>query len=124
MVKHLNSVHLVGALVDAIKSGSTRNGGEWCSFRLRTAPERGGGNGIMHNIKSFDLRAIDAIRGAKPGAELDVKGRISRRKWEKNDGTVEWITEIVAHNMDFATAVPPADDGTSPPMDDDDEVPF
>lgn len=127
-MKHLNFVHLIGALSGQINTGHMRRGGEWCSFRIRTANPRGG-NGMLHNIKCFHQNSIAAIKPSQQGALIEVKGRISRRKWEKQDGSEEWITEIVAEAMNMAgdspEEMPESGYGTSPDDGlDDDEVPF
>lgn len=52
-----------------------------------------------HNIVAF-RKLAEKFEYLKKGHKVLIEGFIRTRKWEKDDGTTVWITEVVASSID------------------------
>ena len=83
-----------------------------------------------HNIVAWRKLAEVCAQYLKKGSKVYVEGKITTRSWEdKNGGGKKYMTEIVAHEIQFLSAmknagteVAPSD--TSSPSPPNDDLPF
>lgn len=100
----LNQVQLIGFVGDEPKIIQTRNGKTMASFTLATTDreiKRNDGTVIperteWHNITVFGHNATFVQNYVHKGAQMFVQGSIHTRKFDKQDGTKGYITEINA----------------------------
>jgi len=72
--------------------------------KFRIATDNGWGDNKVtdwHNIVTFDKTAEACAKCLTKGRQVFVEGRLSYRKWEKDDGTAQWFTDIVARDVRF-----------------------
>jgi single-strand DNA-binding protein len=100
------------------------------TFSLATS-EGGKDEVAWHNIVVWDKAAENASKFLKKGSKCAISGSIKYRSYDAKDGTKKFITEIVAHRVEFLSAphqqqqAPQQDRLTLPTMPADDfEVPF
>jgi single-strand DNA-binding protein len=63
-----------------------------------------------HNIVVWKKQAENCAQFLKKGRSVYIEGKIQTREWEK-DGEKKYMTEIVAHHVQFLGGKDDADDG-------------
>ena len=79
----------------------TQGGHSLCKFSLATKAGKGGEDTDWHNIVAWGRTAELCSMYVKKGDKVLVNGRISQRKWEGDDGKMNYMTEIVAFSVEF-----------------------
>ena len=79
----------------------TQGGNSLCKFSLATKSGKGGENTDWHNIVAWGTVAETCAMYVSKGDKVLVNGRISQRKWEGDDGKMNYMTEIVAFAVEF-----------------------
>lgn len=98
----LNKVMLIGRLGADPETRTAASGKSVTKFRMAT--DSGWGDNKTtdwHNIVTFDKTAESCARYLSKGRMVYVEGRVSYRKWDKDDGTSTWFTDIIARDVQF-----------------------
>lgn len=131
----VNSVHLVGNLGADPEVRTTQSGIHVANLRLATTERQKDRDGNWgdhtewHRLVAFGKTAENAGRFLQKGRQIYVEGRLRTRKWQAQDGSDRWSTEVVADRIVFlgrngdgdgasSGEAPPASGGA------DDEIPF
>ena len=106
MARGINKVILVGNLGADPETRYTASGSAVTNIRLATAEswrDRQSGEQQerteWHRIVFFSRLAEIAAEYLKKGSQVYIEGRIQTRKWQAQDGSDRWTTEIVANEM-------------------------
>ena len=98
----LNKVLLIGRLGNDPEMRYGQSGKAVAKFRIAT--DTGWGDRKTtdwHNIVTFDKTAENCAKYLTKGRMVYIEGRVSYRKWEKDDGTSQWFTDIIANDVQF-----------------------
>jgi single-strand DNA-binding protein len=98
----LNKVMLIGRLGSDPELRYAQSGKAVTKFRIAT--DSGWGDNKQtdwHQVVCFDKTAENAAKYLEKGRQVYVEGRVSYRKWQKDDGTSTWFTDILAHDVRF-----------------------
>jgi single-strand DNA-binding protein len=98
----VNRVILIGRLGADPESRESAEGKPICKFRMAT--DSGFGERRQtdwHAIVTFGKTADACAKYLSKGRQVFVEGRISYRKWQKDDGTTQFFTEIIANDVRF-----------------------
>ncbi len=98
----VNKVILIGRLGQDPESRYSQAGK--AITRLRLATDSGFGEKRQtdwHTVVTFDKTAENCSKYLSKGRMVYVEGRISYRKWQKDDGTTQYFTEIIANDVQF-----------------------
>jgi len=79
----------------------TQGGNALCKFSLATHGGAKDKEPDWHNIVAWGRVAETCSLYVKKGDKVLVNGRISQRKWEGDDGKMNYMTEIVAFSVEF-----------------------
>lgn len=130
----INTHILLGRVKDEPVLKFTQSGTAKLAFKLRTERPQPDGRIFTdsHKVVAWGRSAEGFGRDLREGDIVSVTGRLGSRKWEKNDGTVVWITETTVETMAVYTAhseepfvSEPAPEPKAPPLfDKDEEIPF
>jgi single-strand DNA-binding protein len=108
----VNSVNLIGRLVEDPVLRAANGGGEQCSMRI--AVPRIGGAGLREpglvyvEVVATGLRAHDIAREARAGMRVGVSGRLELDEWTEPDGERRTRYEVMADQIELL-------DGWAPP---------
>lgn len=105
------------------------------SFSVATTEKRKTENGIQenttwHDIVCWERVAENVAKFCTKGSKVLVQGKLNKRNYEGKDGQKIYVTEIVAHSVEFLSSPKQqqaADTGSSFPknsQDDLDSIPF
>lgn len=98
----INKVILVGRLGKDPELRYSSSGKAVASFSLATDSGFGESKKTeWHNIVVFDKTAENCSKYLKKGRMVYVEGRITYRKWQKDENTSVNITDIIAHDVQF-----------------------
>lgn len=104
----VNKVILVGNLGMNPESKSLPSGGLVTSIRIATSEfRRNKETGLnnehteWHRVVFFDKLAGLAAKYLTKGSQVYVEGKLRTRKWQAQDGTDKYMTEVVADEMQF-----------------------
>lgn len=105
----MNSVQLIGKLTDKPKMAKTQGGIAKCDFRLavqRDFVNQRTGERDADFIPIVAWRRTAEICGQylDKGSRCAVMGRIQVRRYEAQDGTKHYVTEVVADRVEFLTS--------------------
>jgi single-strand DNA-binding protein len=130
----INTHILLGRVKDEPVLRFTQSGTAKLAFKLRTERPQPDGRifSDSHKVVAWGRSAEGFGRDLREGDIVSVTGRIGSRKWEKNDGTVVWITETTVETMAVYSAhapevhePAPVASSTPPPLfAEDEEIPF
>lgn len=98
----LNKIMLIGRLGNDPEMRYSQNGKAITKFRIAT--DSGWGENKQtdwHAVVCFDKTAESCAKYLVKGRQVFVEGRVSYRKWDKDDGTTQWFTEIIARDVRF-----------------------
>lgn len=128
----MNVVHLIG-LTQGAETKTTANGFELLKFKLVTDDEYPTRDGESKTRKETHQVVVwgnlAQLRGdLRDGELVSVTGRIQTRKYQANDGTEKWFTEVVANDLQRLEApkAKPKPKPAAPAVDEfgDDDIPF
>lgn len=106
-MRGLNKVTLIGNLGDNPELRFTAKGTPVAQLSLATNEPVPDGNGgwkdhtEWHRIVAFGKLAENCAKHLAKGAAIHLEGRLQTRKWDANDGTKRYMTEIVAREVLF-----------------------
>ncbi|MBI2453212.1 single-stranded DNA-binding protein [Candidatus Peregrinibacteria bacterium] len=108
-MKSINSVTLLGNLAKDPEIRMTESGKKVASFSLATDLRWKNKNG--EEKKNTDFHRIIAFEGLgnicekflRKGSAVFVLGRLSNRQYEGKDGKMNYITEIIARDINIIT---------------------
>lgn len=98
----VNKVILIGRLGADPEKRHAKSGKAVTKFRIAT--DSGWGDNKQtdwHSVVTFDKTAESCAQYLSKGRQVYVEGRVSYRKWDKDDGTTQWFTEIIAERVRF-----------------------
>ena len=99
----MNQVILIGNLGKDPELRYTQSQKAVVTFSLATS-EGGKDEVAWHNIVVWDKAAENASKFLKKGSKCAISGSIKYRSYDAKDGTKKFITEIVAHRVEFLSA--------------------
>jgi len=104
----VNKVILVGNLGATPETRVLPSGVSVTNIRLATTEVRrskaSGQNSEhteWHRVVFFDKLAEVAAKHLIKGAQIYLEGKLRTRKWQAQDGSDKYMTEVVAHEMQF-----------------------
>ena len=114
----VNSVNLIGRLVEEPVLRTGEGGAQQCSMRL--AVPRIGEAGLREpglvyvEVVATGIRAHDIVRDGQAGIRVGVSGRLELDEWTGPDGERRTRYEVMADQLELldAPAPPPASDDT------------
>ena len=127
----LNKAILMGRLTRDPELRYTGTGKPVCSFTIAI------NNGYCENRQTDFINCVAWNKTAEfvnqyfvKGSMIIVDGRIATRTWEDNDGKKNYVTEVIAHSVEFGEAksvkktdaLP--DDDFGDYLDEDSDLPF
>jgi len=106
-VKHMiNKVELIGNLGADPEVKAMPSGGNVVNLRLATTrrwKDRNSGDRKeateWHRVVCFNRTADIAAQYLKKGSQIYIEGRLQTRKWQAQDGTDRYSTEVVANSL-------------------------
>jgi len=98
----MNKVILIGNLVKDPEITTTTNNNKVASFSI--AVNDGKDQSQFFNIKAWNKQAELVEMYVKKGHKICIIGKIQIRKYEKNDGSTGYSTEITASELEFLTS--------------------
>ena len=107
----LNKVILIGNITKDIEVKSLPSGISVTGFGLATNRKWKDKDGNkqeqaeFHNIIAFGKQAEVLKQYCSKGDQLFIEGRLQTRKWDKEDGTKAYRTEIILENFQFGNKV-------------------
>ena len=130
----INTHILLGRVSSAPDLRYTQAGAAKLSFLMKTERPQPDGRIFhdSHKVVVWGKTAEGQGRHLHEGDVVSITGRVGTRKWEKNDGSVVWITETTAVTMAAYPAAAPAQSSfpqpgapAPPPLfDEEEEIPF
>ena len=107
----VNKVILVGNLGADPEKRFLPSGGSVTNLRLATSEVRknrstGESNEHTewHRVVLFDRLAEVSAQYLSKGSQIYIEGKLRTRKWQAQDGTEKFMTEVVAEEMQFLGA--------------------
>ena len=107
----VNKVILVGNLGADPEKRFLPSGGSITNLRLATSEVRknrstGESNEHTewHRVVLFDRLAEVSAQYLSKGSQIYIEGKLRTRKWQAQDGTEKFMTEVVAEDMQFLGA--------------------
>ena len=104
----VNKVILVGNLGADPEQRTIPSGGMVTNFRLATSEVRrnrstgqSSEHTEWHRVVLFDRLAELASQYLSKGAQVYIEGKLRTRKWQDQNGTEKYYTEVVADEMQF-----------------------
>ncbi len=94
---NLNRIILIGELVNNPDLRSSMDGAAIAKFNLSVTRPGAGGSDFI-DVVSFRNQA-EASQQLKQGDMVLVEGRIQIRSFENQSGERNWVTEVVASNL-------------------------
>jgi single-strand DNA-binding protein len=106
MAYGVNKVILIGNVGKDAELRYTAGGTAVAKLSLATSEAWGKGEGKKertewHKIVAWGKQAEFCGNYIKKGSKIYVEGRIQTRDWEDKDGNKRYMTEIVAHTIQF-----------------------
>ena len=124
----INSVALVGRLGKEPELRHTQNGNAVCKFTLATSEKYQDKEETQwHTIITWNKQAENCAQYLAKGSLVHVQGKIQYRKYQAQDETDRYVTEIVAFRVTFLSRSEKRDEHTrqgEPPPIDEEEIPF
>lgn len=102
----MNEVFLIGNLSDDPKIGTTPSGVTRCTFRLATQrdytnPQTGQKDADFHTIVAWRQLGELCKKFLAKGRQCAVRGTLQYRSYTAQDGTMRYMTEIIASKVKF-----------------------
>jgi single-strand DNA-binding protein len=102
----INKVELIGNLGADPEVKAMPSGGNVVNLRLATTrrwKDRNSGDRKeateWHRVVCFNRTADIAAQYLKKGSHIYIEGRLQTRKWQAQDGTDRYTTEVVANSL-------------------------
>lgn len=115
----MNSVNLIGNLTKEIELKKTNSNVSVCSFTLAVRKnyknEKGEYDTDFISCIAWKQSAEFISKYANKGDKIAVTGSIQVRSYEKQDGTKQYITEVVCNNVEICHKVESQNDKAEKP---------
>ena len=113
MAGSVNKVILIGNLGADPEVRKFQNGGSVCNLRIATSENWKDKNTgerrektEWHSVAIFSEGLVRvAEQYLKKGSKIYIEGQLQTRKWQAQDGSDRWSTEVVFRPMPTASAV-------------------
>jgi len=97
----MNKVFLLGEIADEPQLKETKSGAALAPFTIITRENFIGKDGNPKSIKNYHRcvawgKIAEDVKGMKQGDIVVIEGSIQNRKWQKQDGSFSYMTEIRA----------------------------
>lgn len=103
----MNKVFLIGNITKEVDIKTTTTGKKVVSISLAVSDGKdASGQDLTQyfNLKIWDKLAEIAEKYCQKGHKIAVSGKFTTRKWEKPDGTVAYISEVVVNDIELLTS--------------------
>ena len=117
----VNKVILLGRLGQDPEARATASGTQVVTISLATnelgpRDQQGvrGQSTEWHRLVLFGKLAANALQYLRKGSQLYVEGRLRTRKWQDQNGTDHYSTEVVVNDMQFIGGRPESEAGQAP----------
>jgi single-strand DNA-binding protein len=111
----VNSVNLIGRLVEAPALRESPAEGRRCSMRLAVPRVARGGlrePGVVYvEVVAAGLRAEDLMEAVAEGTRIGVSGRLELDEWTDDDGSRHTRYEVIADQLEVLDHPPDASGG-------------
>jgi single-strand DNA-binding protein len=101
----MNRANLVGRLTKEVELKYTPNGHPVARFTVAINRIRSNQNGEKEadfiNCVAWRKQAENMANFLTKGSQVGVDGRIETRKYQAQDGSTRYITEVIAENVEF-----------------------
>lgn len=101
----MNRVELTGRLTANPELCSTTNGKIYTRFTLAVNRNFKNADGEydadFFNVVAWEKRAETICQYVKKGHRFGVAGRLQNKRYEKEDGSIAYITDVVLEDYDF-----------------------
>ena len=77
-----------------------------------------------HRVVVFNKLADTCHKYLRKGRKCSVEGRVQTRKWQGDDGSTKYMTEIIGEQVRFLESKNSDREGSYPQQQDDDDLPF
>lgn len=110
----INKVILVGRTVADVEHRHAASGDSTVvKFRLATDKRGRNDDADFHNVVCFNKLADNVAKYVGKGSLVGIEGRLQTRSWDKDDGTRGYMTEVIAHDVQFLSTKEPGGGGGS-----------
>ncbi|RMF78260.1 MAG: single-stranded DNA-binding protein [Nitrospirae bacterium] len=123
-MRSLNRVQLIGNMGQDPEVRYTNSGKAVCNFSIATTHTWKNADGVQqeqtewHKIVAWGRLAEICGQYLHKGRKVYVEGRLQTRKWQGQDGTDRYTTEVVIDNMIFLGGREGGGNGGGRPADD------
>jgi single-strand DNA-binding protein len=120
----MNKVFLIGNITKDPEIKTTSTGKKVASLSLAVSDGKdANGQNVSQffNLKAWEKTAEIIEKYCQKGHKIGIVGKITTRKWEKEDGTVAYITEILVNEIELLTSKSEAEKKSK--VSDQDELP-
>lgn len=104
----MNKIFLIGRLTKNPDLRYTPSGAAVCEFRLAVDRRFKNQNGEKEtdfiNIVVWNKPAENCAKYLSKGRQTAVEGRLQIRSFDGKDGQRQWVTEVVADNVEFLSS--------------------
>jgi single-strand DNA-binding protein len=103
----MNKVFLIGNITKDVEVKTTATGKKVASLSLAVSDGKdANGQDLTQyfNLKIWDKLAEIVEKYCQKGHKLAVSGKFVTRKWDKPDGTVAYISEVVVNDIELLTS--------------------
>lgn len=124
----MNRVELMGRLTANPEIKDTSSGKKYTRFCLAVnrnfKNQEGEYDADFFNIVAWEKKAESICKHVKKGHKFGVSGRLQNRSYEKEDGSIAYITDVIIDDYDFLEPKP-KDEAPAPDYPEyEDEDPF
>lgn len=120
----MNKVFLIGNITKDPEIKTTSTGKKVASLSLAVSDGKdANGQNVSQffNLKAWEKTAEIIEKYCQKGHKIGVVGKITTRKWEKEDGTTAYMTEILINEIELLTSKSEAEKKSK--VSDQDELP-
>ena len=120
----MNKVFLIGNITKDPEIKTTSTGKKVASLSLAVSDGKdANGQNVSQffNLKAWEKTAEIIEKYCQKGHKIGIVGKITTRKWEKEDGTTAYITEILINEIELLTSKSEAEKKSK--VSDQDELP-
>jgi single-strand DNA-binding protein len=103
----MNKVFLIGNITKDPEIKTTSTGKKVASLSLAVSDGKdANGQNVSQffNLKAWEKTAEIIEKYCQKGHKIGVVGKITTRKWEKEDGTTAYMTEILVNEIELLTS--------------------
>jgi single-strand DNA-binding protein len=110
----MNSILLLGRATSKVELKQTQSGKSVVSFSLAVKRPFAKDTTDFFTIVAWDKQAEILSRYVDKGSQICVRGYLTTRSWEDNNGNKRYATEVVAHEVSFCDTKRDSEGNNSP----------